>query len=136
MEMSFPPKGYAKPAGRARRDHRALLATAIARQAAGWTSRAMILSASSERRTLAGDAVEQRIHYFSSRREGSSSIDLHGNGPFGAFFPSLNLSPGGKPNSEQDVYHSGSTIGKGTGLELATVELQPEIAGHGVSRKL
>ena len=136
MDMSFPSKGYARPGSRERRDHRTLLATAIARQASGWTARAMMLSNSTRRRNAIDDVMAQRIHYFSSHNEGRSSPDVAGQQPFGSFFPQLSANESEEPKGKRDVYHSGSTIGKAGSIDLSTAELQPEHAGHGVSRKL
>ena len=136
MEMSFPTRNLARLPTEEQRDYRAMLAVAISRQASCWTARAMMLSNSVHRRKLSDDAVADRIQYFSSHSEGSSSRAIHSTQPFGPFFPSLGGTDANDAKGKRDVNHSGSTIGKVANLNWVSADLQPEHAGHGISRKI
>lgn len=129
--MNFPHQALRQTAAHDRDDHRAMLATAIARQANSQTARAMAtlsalpISSADARR----DMVEQRIHYF-----GSGDHSAHP--PFGAFFTANSIPETVEPNIEQHVYQNASTNFKAHDLENDGTGEQSTDAGHGATRTL
>jgi hypothetical protein len=104
-------------------DHKAMLATAIARQANSRTVHAVRRAEAAAQ--IVGDNAEQRMHYF-------AHADLRKVSVRGAFWRNVDV----KPKSEADVYHAGSTNIKVRDLEDVGTGEQLNHAGHGAVRKL
>ncbi len=129
MEMTFPhPVSHREGANR--QSHRTMLAMAIARQANSETVRAVLRAA---RRAAnvesAGDAIEQRIHYFGSHPQSTL-------GPSGAFWATHRSQDTGQAYCKNGVYQDASRNSKAHDVDGDRTGEQFNQAGHGASRTL
>lgn len=123
MEMAFPHKAVSRDSVEGRKDHKAILAAVIARQANSRTVRAV------RRAELgmlaAGDNVDNRIHYFAGHAPKKMAVR-------GAFWRNIEV----KPKSESGVYQAGSMYFKDLDLEDQATGEYLNLAGQGTTRKL
>ena len=129
MEMNFPHPQTAFADTIARRDFRALLSSAISRQASSPTARALIASSQNNpaaKPTNNEDMVAERIHYFAAR---------HGRfvkeaAPHGAFLPPKVDQYALEGKNEQPVYQEASMNSKDMMLENVMSGTQAAFAGQ------
>lgn len=124
MEMTFP-HPVSRPEYEARHGHRAMLATAIARQANGRTARLVSMAG---RGDSSGDAIVQRIHYFGSK--------LGIKRPFGPFSATRRTQETGQAKYEIGVYQDASRNSKAHDANGDGTGEQFNHAGHGALRTL
>ena len=124
MEMTFPHKAVSRDSAEGRKDHKAILAAVIARQANSRTVRAVRRAELGM--SAAGDNVDNRIHYFAGHAPNRMAVR-------GAFWRDIEV----KPKAESGVYQAGSMYIKDPDLEgqVATGEYL-NLAGQGTMRKL
>ncbi|MEP7351054.1 MAG: hypothetical protein ABI668_14035 [Sphingorhabdus sp.] len=104
MEMNFPHPVSPQRAVSGRKDHKAMLAQVIARQANSRTARFMMRANRTEHDPGAtkGEMLEQMIHYFGSH-------DTDKKSPSGAFWTSNCGEKAVEQNTELGVYQNAST---------------------------
>jgi hypothetical protein len=120
MEMTFPSSHDNINGAPRRSDFRALLSTAISRQANSVTSIAVIAA----QRNVIGsairdDSVESRLHYFA----GNTGTTGAKAAPHGSFYPSKASEFGDAPNYDQAVYQDGS-------INRKPVAVKPDLSDH------
>jgi hypothetical protein len=130
MEMTFPPLNEYMHGAPRRSDFRALLSTAISRQANSVTSIAVIAA----QRNVIGnvvrdDSVESRLHYFA----GNTATVGANAAPHGSFYSGKASEFGGQTNYDQAVYQDGLINRK----PVAVIpDLSDELASHPGQEKL
>ncbi len=116
MEMTFPLLNGSVDGAQQRSDYRALLSSAISRQACSPTATAVIMAQRNLQASIVrDDSIESRARYFA----GLHSSDQLAAIPHGAFFPGTVTETQSSVNYDQAVYHDGLVNGKLAGLEIA-----------------
>ncbi len=130
MEMTFPSLNENMNGAPRRSDFRALLSTAISRQANSVTSIAVIAAQRNAiGNTIRDDSVEGRLHYFAGNTGtiGAKAV------PHGSFYPSQSSEFGDQSNYDQAVYQDGSINRKPVAVKL---DLSDELTAHPGQEKL
>lgn len=123
MEMTFPHEALRPDSVTSRKDHKAILATVIARQANSRTVRA-VRRAELGMSAKASDS-DSRIHYFAGHTVQKMAVR-------GAFWRQETVQPKAKP----DVYQEGLVYIKDLDLESQATGEYLTLAGQGKLRKL
>ena len=130
MEMTFPHQMVRQETVNGRQSCQAMLATVIARQANSRTARAVVLATrKSNECESTGDAIDERIHYFSSHTYRKS-------GPSGAFWATRRAPDTAQSKNESSVYQDASMNSKAHAVNGDGTGEQFNQAGHGATRTL
>lgn len=134
MEMTFPSLHDNINGAPRRSDFRALLSSAISRQANSFTSIAVIAAQRNVIGTaIRDDSVEGRLHYFAGNTGRNTGAIGAKAAPHGSFYPSNASEFGDAPNYDQAVYQDGLINRKPVAVKP---DLSDELTAHPGQEKL